>query len=87
MNGADLKDLLVQSKITNRLLAAQLRSSLGQKELVSILMSVGATHGDIADVLDTSAATVKATAGRLRNEKEKKGAKGTRQRRFGRQNG
>lgn len=70
---ADLGDLLTQMKISNRLLAAQLRSSMGQKELVGILVSAGATHGEIADVLDTSAATVEVTARRIRNEKKRKG--------------
>jgi DNA-directed RNA polymerase specialized sigma24 family protein len=78
MKGVDLNDLWVQMKITNRLLAAQLRSSMGQKDLVGVLMSTGATYGDIADVLDTSAATVEVTARRIRNDR-----KGKRNRRRG----
>jgi len=72
MKNADLNDLLIQMKITNRLLTAQLRSSMGQKDLVGVLMSTDATHGDIADVLDTSAGTVKITALRIRNERRGK---------------
>jgi len=71
MKSADLNDLLIQMKITNRLLAAQLRGSMGQKDLVGVLLSTGATHGDIA-VPDTSAGTVKITALRIRNEKRGK---------------
>jgi DNA-directed RNA polymerase specialized sigma24 family protein len=69
--GADMEDLLNQMRITNRLLAAQLRSSMGQKELVGLLVSTGVTYGQIADVLDTSPATVEVTARRIRNERKK----------------
>jgi DNA-binding CsgD family transcriptional regulator len=87
MRKADLNDLLVQARITNRLLAAQLRSSLSQKELVNVLMSVGATHGEIADVLDTTAATVEVTVRRLRKSKTKAPSSKTRRRRAGGKNG
>ena len=77
MKSADLNDLLIQMKITNRLLTAQLRDSMGQRELVSVLMSTGATYGDIANVLDTSAGAVKITALRIRNaERGKRNRKG-----------
>lgn len=50
----DIGDLLVQTKITNRLLAAQLRGAMKQKELVGLLVSTGGTCAEIASVLDTS---------------------------------
>jgi hypothetical protein len=65
-------DLLIQSKITNRLLAAQLRGTMKQKELVGLLVSTGATYAEIANVLDTSEAVVEVTARTLRNEKRSK---------------
>jgi DNA-directed RNA polymerase specialized sigma24 family protein len=71
---ADLSDLLIQMKITNRLLAAQLRGSMGQKELIGLLMSTGASYGDIADVLDTTTGTVKVTALRIRRAGNGRGA-------------
>jgi DNA-binding CsgD family transcriptional regulator len=67
---ADLGDLLIQMKISNRLLAAQLRGSMQQNELVGLLASTGASNQEIGDVLDTSAAVVATTLGRLR-KKEK----------------
>lgn len=68
-NGS-IGDLLVQAKITNRLLAAQLRSSMKQKELVGLLVSTGGTYAEIASVLDTSEAVVEVTARTLRNERK-----------------
>jgi DNA-binding MarR family transcriptional regulator len=61
-----LDDLCKQVKITNRLLAAPLKISMGQKELVRLLLSTGASAADIADVLDTTAATVANTIQRLK---------------------
>lgn len=61
-------DLHTQMKITNRLLAAQLRERLQQKDLVALLVTTGATDQEIADVLDTSAATVSVTKGRLKKK-------------------
>lgn len=58
---ATLDDLLVQLRISNRLLAAQLRGSMKQNELVVLLSSVGATEQEIADTLDTTAGTVHTT--------------------------
>ena len=55
---ATLNDLWVQMKITNRLLAAPLKASMGQKELIRLLLSTGASTGEIADVLDTTPGTV-----------------------------
>lgn len=62
-------DLLVQLKVMNRLLAAPLKQSLGQKELVRLLASTGASAQEIADVLDTTAGTVSTTLKRLRKGK------------------
>ena len=61
-------DLLTQMKITNRLLAAPLKTTMGQKDLVRLLASTGATNQEIADVLDTTAATVANTRVRLKKE-------------------
>jgi len=64
---ATLDDLLIQMKITNRLLAGQLRGSMQQNELVALLASTGATNAEIAAALDTSAATVATTLQRIKN--------------------
>jgi DNA-binding CsgD family transcriptional regulator len=65
---ATLQDLLGQMKISNRLLAAPLKTSLGQQELIKLLMSTGASAAEIADVLDTTAATVATTIQRLKKK-------------------
>lgn len=65
-------ELHTQLKITNRLLAAGLRDRMKQNELIGLLESTGASHQEIADVLDTSAPVVGVTLQRLR----KKGKKG-----------
>lgn len=59
-------DLLVQMKITNRLLAAQLRSHMKQNELVALLATTGATIREISEVLDTTPATVQTTLARIK---------------------
>ncbi len=59
-------ELLTQLKITNRLLAAPLKTTMGQKDLVKLLGSTGASNQEIADVLDTTAATVANTRLRLK---------------------
>ena len=61
-------DLLVQAKITNRLLAAQLRRQMGQKDLVALLVTTGATIKEIAEVVDTTPATVQTTLARLKKK-------------------
>jgi DNA-directed RNA polymerase specialized sigma24 family protein len=63
---ATLNDLVMQMKITNRLLAAPLKISMGQKDLVRLLLSTGASAAEIADVLDTTAGTVASTIQRMR---------------------
>jgi DNA-directed RNA polymerase specialized sigma24 family protein len=63
-----MDDLLKQAKTTNRLLAAQLKSQMSQMDLVKLLATTGLTAKEIADVLDTTAATVAVTLQRLRNK-------------------
>lgn len=61
-----LADLAAQARITNRLLAAQLKSSMKQNDLVELLSTTGASVKDIALILGTSPATVATTRLRLR---------------------
>lgn len=68
LGSATMDDLLKQAKTTNRLLAAQLKSQMSQMELVKLLATTGLTLREIADVLNTSAATVAVTLQRLRNK-------------------
>jgi transcriptional regulator len=70
-----LGDLHTQMKMTNKLLAAQLRDKLQQRDLVKLLMTTGASDQELADVLGTTAATVSVTKVRLRKEEAKKGNK------------
>jgi DNA-binding NarL/FixJ family response regulator len=63
-------DLHTQLRIMSRLLAAQLRATTGQQEMVRLLMSTGATNAEIADVLDTTPATVATTIQRLRKRSQ-----------------
>lgn len=62
-------ELHTQLKITNRLLMAQLKNTMRQHELISLLATTGASHKEIADVLNTTYATVQVT---LQREKKKK---------------
>jgi Sigma-70, region 4. len=66
------QELHTQLRITNRLLAAQMRTSMNQQELVRLLVSTGATTSEIADILGTTSATVKTAVQRLK--KAKRGA-------------
>lgn len=65
-----LADLLVQARITNRLLAAQLKATLGQQEMVRLLASTGASAAEIADVLNTTSGTVATTLQRLKKREK-----------------
>lgn len=65
---ASMDDLLTQAKITNRLLAARLRENMQQIDLVALLAGTGASNQEIADVLDTTAATIATTLSRLRKK-------------------
>ena len=69
-----MDDLLKQAKTTNRLLAAQLKSQMSQMQLVKLLTTTGLTAREIADVLDTSPATVAVTLQRLRKKKTRQSA-------------
>ena len=60
-------EMLTQLKIANRLLAVQLRRNMGQKELIDLLATI-ASAKEIAEVLDTTPATVVATRARLKKE-------------------
>ena len=68
MLSATMDDLLKQAKTTNRLLAAQLKSQMSQMQMVKLLATTGLTAKDIADVLDTTPATVAVTLQRLRQK-------------------
>lgn len=70
---ATIDDLLKQSKTTNRLIAAQLRSQMSQMDLVKLLATTDLTAKEIADVLDTTAPTVAVTLQRLRKKAAKSG--------------
>ena len=59
-------EMLVQLKITNRLLVAQLRSQMRQNDLVGVLATTGASVKEIAEVLDTTPGTVTTTLARLK---------------------
>lgn len=61
-------DLHIQLRIISRLLAAQLRQSTSQQDMVRLLSSTGATNAEIADVLDTTPATIKVTIQRLKKK-------------------
>ncbi len=70
---AGFPELLVQARIANRLLAAQLRGIMGQQDLVHLLLGTGASNQDIADVLNTTPATVATTIQRLRKKARGRG--------------
>jgi DNA-binding CsgD family transcriptional regulator len=74
---AGFPELLTQARITNRLLAAQLRETMSQQDLVRLLIGTGASNQDIADVLNTTPATVATTLQRLRRKTEGKTGDGT----------
>lgn len=61
-------ELLMQMKITNRLLEAQLKGTMNQQELVALLASTGATQREIADVLGTTPATINTVVQRLKKK-------------------
>ena len=74
-SGSTLDDLVVQAKITNRLLVAGLKANMKQQEIIALLETTGATQQEIADVLDTSADVVSVTLRRLKKKKETAKAK------------
>jgi DNA-binding CsgD family transcriptional regulator len=68
---ATIDDLLKQQKVTNRLLAAQLRGQMNQTELIALLTDSELTAREIGEILGTSGATVAVTQQRLRDKKRK----------------
>jgi len=69
--GGVFEELLVQARITNRLLAAQLRYQMKQNELIELLHTTGASAKEIADVVNTSPATVTVTIARIKKRTAK----------------
>jgi DNA-directed RNA polymerase specialized sigma24 family protein len=67
-NEIGFNELHTQLRIISRLLAAQLKSSIGQQELIRLLSGTGASHAEIADVSGTTTATVAVTVQRLRKK-------------------
>lgn len=53
-----LAEIATQARITNRLLAAQLKATMKQNELIALLATTGASNADIAAIVGTTAATV-----------------------------
>lgn len=66
-----LAELHTQLRIISRLLAVQLKSSIGQQELIRILSGTGASHAEIADVSGTTTATVGVTVQRIKKKAAK----------------
>jgi len=62
-------ELHTQLKIMNRLMIAQLKGTMRQNELIVLLSTTGASHKEVADVLNTTPATVQVT---LQREKKKR---------------
>lgn len=69
-----VSDLLLQMKITNRLLAAQLRVSMTQQQLIALLATTDARAKEIAEIVGTTPGTVKNALVRVKN-RTKAGAK------------
>jgi DNA-binding CsgD family transcriptional regulator len=64
-------ELHIQLRIMSRLMAAQLKATTSQQEMVRLLASTGATAAEIADVLDTTPATVSVAIQRLKKKAAK----------------
>ena len=64
-------EIHTQLRIISRLLAAQLKSSIGQQELIRILSGTGASHAEIADASGTTTATVGVTVQRIKKKAAK----------------
>jgi DNA-directed RNA polymerase specialized sigma24 family protein len=64
------QEIVTQLRITNRLLAAQLRSTMKQNELIALLATTGASHQDIATILGTTANTVNVTLVKKRRQEK-----------------
>lgn len=68
---AGFGDILTQLRITNRLLAARIKGTMSQQEIIGLLSSTGASNQEIADVLNTTSATVATTLQRLKKKSRK----------------
>lgn len=64
-----MEHLYIQQKITNKLLAAQLRDKLKQIDLIELLSTTGASDQEIAEILGTTAGTVSVAKSRIRKKK------------------
>ena len=71
MNTDGSQEIVTQLRIANRLLAAQLRSSMKGNELIALLATTGATHQDIATILGTTPGTVGVALARKRRDAAK----------------
>lgn len=67
---ASLDDVVLQLKINNRLLAAQLKSSetVSHHDLVILIASTGASNKDVAELLDTTPQAVSMMLSRERSK-------------------
>lgn len=61
--------LYTQLKVTNKLLAAQLRDKMKQVDMIDLLSTTGATDSEIADILNTTPATVSVTKAKLKKKR------------------
>ncbi len=64
------EQLHTQMVITNRLLAAQLRSTMTQTELIGLLSTTGATAQEIASVLNVTSNAVSVAVHRMKKIKK-----------------
>ena len=67
--GATLDHVVTQLRISNRLLAMQLRERFPQAELIQALAQTGAAYAEIAVILGTTAPTVSNAIVRSRRAK------------------
>lgn len=65
------EQLLVQAKMTNALMAAQLSLHMTQQDIIGLLRGVGANPQQVAEVLGTSYASVAVALSRLRKKSDK----------------
>ncbi len=63
------EELLRQAKLTNRLLVLQLKTNLGQMELIDLLSDCGLSTREVGELLGTTPATVAVTLQRLKSRK------------------
>ena len=63
------EELVRQAKLTNRLLVLQLKTNLGQMELIDLLSDFGLSAREVGELLGTTPATVAVTLQRLKSRK------------------